>query len=155
MIISLESFVKYRRPFIHNLVLASGGFDPIHPGHISYLMEAAEYGELAVLVNGDWFLSQKKGTPFMDLGARCYIVDSIKGVSWVIPYEVEGDMTVCKVLEEVCPHAFVKGGDRCDASTIPEWGICNKKNIEIITGVGFNKQWSSSDYLKKWDERKR
>jgi len=153
MIISLEDFIQ-QRPFICDLVLASGGFDPIHPGHVSYLRGASKYGELVVIVNGDWFLSQKHGIPFMNLSDRCTIVDSIKGVSWVIPYEVEGDMTVCGALEAIRPYMFAKGGDRFDASTIPEWEVCRQNHIGIVTGVGFDKKWASSDYLKKWDERK-
>jgi D-beta-D-heptose 7-phosphate kinase/D-beta-D-heptose 1-phosphate adenosyltransferase len=152
IILDIFSF-SMQRPFIKRpLVMASGGFDPIHPGHISYLMEASLLGELVVVVNGDWFLKQKKGSPFMDLDSRCEVVAGIRGVSWVIPYEVE-NMTVNKALQMICPNTFVKGGDRCDETSIPEWDTCIKMGIKIITGIGYSKKWSSSDYLEKWDKR--
>ena len=152
IILDCFSFIQVRHTIKKPLVMASGGFDPIHPGHVSYLMEASHFGELAVIVNGDWFLKQKKGSAFMDLDARCEVVSGIKGVTWVVPFEVE-DMTVNKALQMIHPDIFVKGGDRCDASSIPEWGICSQLGIEIRTGVGYDKKWSSSNYLKRWDER--
>lgn len=153
-IVDYAAFVRIRPHIKSTLVLASGGFDPIHPGHTSYLRAASMYGDLVVLVNGDWFLTQKKGAPFMDLDARCQIVSSIEGVSWVIPYEVE-NMTVINAIREIHPDIFVKGGDRCGASTIPEWDACWSLDIPVLTGIGYDKKWSSSDYLKKWDERSR
>jgi len=151
-IVTLKEFTKMR-PQLGRVVVASGGFDPIHPGHISYLFESKKYGDtLAVIVNGDAFLTAKKGKPFQDLQTRCLIVSGIIGVDYVIPFEIEGESTVAAVLETIKPDIFCKGGDRINKATIPEWDTCQRNGIKIITGVGDDKQWSSSWFLKNWTE---
>src|SRR3989344_5329941 len=142
-IISMDEFI-FLKPNLGTIVATSGGFDPIHPGHISCLLESKKYGDtLAVIVNGDAFLRNKKGKPFQDLATRCTIVSAIRGVDFVIPFEIEGDQTVSVALEKIKPHIFTKGGDRIDETTIPEWAVCQKNNIKIISGVGLPKHWSS------------
>lgn len=142
-----------------NIIMSSGGYDPIHPGHVSYLTEvktiALEESLLdnlihVAVVNGDWFLSQKKGKPFMPLKDRCEIVSAIKGVDYVVGLDISNDMTVNKALKILKPKFFAKGGDRTDYSNIPEWNTCQKHNINILTKVGHNKKWSSSSYLEEW-----
>jgi cytidyltransferase-like protein len=151
-IISFEEFEGIRDS-LGTIVCTSGGFDPIHPGHITCINESQSYGDtVVVIVNGDSFLKNKKGKPFMDLKTRCHIVSYIKGVDYVIPFEIEDDSTVSVALEKVKPHVFTKGGDRIDETNIPEWQICVKNNIKIISGVGHRKDWSSSDFLKDWGE---
>lgn len=151
-IISFEEFENLR-PTLKKIVCTSGGFDPIHPGHVSCLHESKKFGDtLVVIVNGDTFLRNKKGKAFMDLKTRCQIVSYVRGVDYVIPFEIENDQTVCRALERVKPHIFTKGGDRIDEKTIPEWNVCEKNQIEIISGVGFSKEWSSSDFLRDWGE---
>ncbi len=149
-IVSFEEFENLRST-LGKIVCTSGGFDPIHPGHMSCIQESKKYGQtLVVIVNGDNFLIKKKGKSFMDLKTRCQIISFVKGVDYVIPFEIKNDQTVCVALEKIKPHIFTKGGDRIDAQTIPEWEICRKNNIEIISGVGFRKDWSSSDFLLEW-----
>lgn len=151
-IISFEEFDKIRHK-LGTIVCTSGGFDPIHPGHISCIHESQKYGDVVVvIVNGDNFLKKKKGKPFMDLKTRCHIVSYIKGVDYVIPFEIEDDHTVRVALEKIKPHVFTKGGDRVDENSIPEWKICEKHNIKVISGIGLKKDWSSSDFLKDWGE---
>ena len=151
-IIDFQLFDKLR-PQLGKIVATSGGFDPIHPGHISCLLASKKYGDtLVVIVNGDTFLKNKKGKPFQDLATRCMIVSAIREVNFVVPFEIEDDQTVVKALEKLRPHVFTKGGDRIDSSTIPEWDVCQKHNIEIVTGVGLDKQWSSSDFLREWEK---
>jgi len=153
-ILSLKEFAKVR-PKIGKVVVASGGFDPIHPGHISYLCESKKYGgKLVVVVNGDAFLTAKKGKPFQDLETRCLIVSAIIGVDYVIPFEIKTDSTVAKALMAIKPDIFCKGGDRSGKSTIPEWETCQQYGIKIITGVGEDKKWSSSWFLRNWSENK-
>jgi cytidyltransferase-like protein len=151
-IISFEEFDKIKNT-LGKIVCTSGGFDPIHPGHITCIHESKSYGDIVVvIVNGDNFLKNKKGKPFMDLKTRCHIVSYIKGVDYVIPFEIEGDSTVTKALEKIKPHIFTKGGDRIDEKSIPEWGVCKEYGIEVISGVGHRKDWSSSDFLSEWGE---
>ena len=152
-VLSFEDFAA-RRPD-GRIVVTSGGFDPIHPGHISLLESSAEYGTVVAVVNGDGFLRAKKGRPFQDLETRCLIVSAIRFVSYVVPFEIEGDLTVNEALRRVRPDVFTKGGDRVDAESIPEWDICKELGIEIVTGVGADKQWSSSWFLEAWSQADR
>lgn len=150
-ILSFEEFDSARPA--GRIVATSGGFDPIHPGHISSLQESRRFGDAMVaVVNGDWFLSAKKGKPFQDLDTRCSIVSAIKGVDYVIPFEIEGDTTVTEALRRLKPHVFTKGGDRVDPSSIPEWGVCQELGIEVVSGVGDAKRWSSSWFLDDWSK---
>lgn len=150
-ILSFDEFDKIKNS-LGTIVCTSGGFDPIHTGHISCFQESKEYADtLVVIVNGDSFLEEKKGKAFMNLEQRCSIVSSIKNVDYVIPFEIKNDSTVIKALERIKPNFFTKGGDRYDEKTIAEWYICEKLNIKIITNVGNEKnETSSSNYLKAW-----
>ena len=151
-VISFEEF-DLIKDSLGKIVCTSGGFDPIHPGHITCIHESKNHGDTVVLVvNGDNFLNNKKGKPFMDLKTRCHIVSYIKGVDYVIPFEIENDSTVTEALKKIKPHVFTKGGDRIDEKSIPEWGVCEQHGIEVISGVGHRKDWSSSDFLKDWGE---
>lgn len=92
------------------IVATSGGFDPIHPGHISSLRASAAYGDVVVvIVNGDAFLAAKKGKPFQDLATRSLIVSAIRGVDYVVPFEIENDTTVREALRRLRPAVFTKG----------------------------------------------
>ena len=151
-IVSFEEFVAIRSK-LGKIVAVSGGFDPIHPGHISNIQEAKKLGDtLVVIVNGDSFLRDKKGKPFQDLATRCAIVSAVQGADYVIPFEIENDKSICKALELASPHVFAKGGDRSGPSTIPEWPICQRLGIEVVFNVGLDKVWSSSDFLASWVE---
>jgi cytidyltransferase-like protein len=138
----------------YSSVLTSGGFDPLHPGHLSNISDSSNHGELLiVVVNGDKFLEKKKGKAFMPLKVRCQIVSRISGVDIVVPFEPTNpdDTTVCEALEIIHPDVFAKGGDR-NKDNIPEAETCNDLGITIIDGVGDKKLWSSSNFLKEWGE---
>jgi cytidyltransferase-like protein len=153
-IVSLDEFAKLR-PKLGKIVATSGGYDPIHPGHISLIIESKKYGDtLVVIVNGDNFLTTKKGRPFQNLETRSLIASGIAGVDYVVPFEIKDDMSVNKALEIIRPHVYTKGGDTVDPSTIREWDVCQKNGTEVIFGVGDDKQWSSSWFLKDWDSAK-
>jgi cytidyltransferase-like protein len=152
-VVSFEEF-EVNRPD-GRLVVTSGGFDPIHPGHISLLQESAQFGTVVAVVNGDGFLRAKKGRPFQDLQTRCLIVSAIRHVDYVVPFEIDGDLTVNEALRRIRPDVFTKGGDRVDAETIAEWETCKELGIEIVTGVGADKQWSSSWFLEAWAQTPR
>lgn len=151
-ILTFEEIEK-RRAELGTIVMTSGGYDPIHPGHASCIIESKQYGDtLIVIVNGDDFLTRKKGKAFMNLKTRCHMVSCIREVDIVVPFEIENDSTVIEALRSLKPHIFTKGGDRTDMSNIPEWDICQELGIKIIPGVGLDKDWSSSDLLKDWGE---
>jgi bifunctional ADP-heptose synthase (sugar kinase/adenylyltransferase) len=103
-----------------------------------------------VVVNGDAFLTAKKGKPFMDLATRSAVVSCIREVDFVVPFEIENDSTVREALRQIKPHVFTKGGDRVDHTNIPEWEVCEELGIEVVSGVGLGKAWSSSNFLKEW-----
>ena len=150
-IISFEEFDALR-PALGKIVCTSGGFDPIHPGHLSCIAESKKYGDtLVVVVNGDNFLTKKKGKPFMDLKTRAQIVSFMEGVDYVIPFEITDDHSVNVALDRIRPHVFTKGGDR-HVGNIPETPTIEKHCIEVISGVGEPKYWSSSDVLREWGE---
>lgn len=154
-IMTLEEFVEMRDSIEGTLILTSGGYDPIHPGHISCIVDSKHHGDvLVVVVNGDWFLKHKKGAPFMNLETRCEVVSAIRGVDYVVAFEIEDDTTVCQALEAIRPEVFTKGGDRCSSETIPEWETCVANNIEVHTGVGDSKVHSSSNILEDWYHRR-
>ncbi len=151
-IISFEEFDQIRDT-LGRIVCTSGGYDPIHPGHSSCIINSKKYGDtLFVIVNGDNFLTKKKGKPFMDLKTRCQIVSCIRNVDFVIPFEIENDQTVCEALRRIRPCIFTKGGDRTDYTNIPEWEVCKELGIEVVPQVGYDKMWNSSEFLREWGE---
>ena len=151
-IVTFEEFDLIRET-LGRIVCTSGGYDPIHPGHATCIVESKKYGDtLVVVVNGDNFLTIKKGKPFIDLMTRCQIVSCIRNVDYVIPFETEDDQTVCVALQRIRPQVFTKGGDRTDYTNIPEWEVCQALGIEIVPQVGHTKAWNSSDFLREWGE---
>ena len=154
-IVELDEFAALRaKDDLGTVVCTSGGYDPIHPGHITCIVESAKYGDtLVVLVNDDEFLRRKKGKAFQDLATRCAIVSGIRCVDFVVPFHApEGDSTVAAALRAIRPRYFTKGGDRVQGKSLPpsEEAVCEEFGIEIIDGVGRDKQWSSSDFLADW-----
>ena len=130
-------------------VLVSGGFDPIHRGHIEHIQKAKKIGGwLIVSVNPDEDLVRKKGYCFMPLEERMAIVRAIKGVDEVVE-TIPDNGTQCKTLEFVRPNIFAKGGDRTpDNMPDNEIEICKKLGIKIIYGVG-EKLNSSQEIVRK------
>ena len=153
-ILTLEQFAEIRETAdLGKIVATSGGFDPIHPGHASCLIESKKLGDtLVVIVNGDGFLRNKKGKAFQDLETRCFVVSCIRGVDFVIGFETDSDMTVIPPLRVIKPHIFTKGGDRTDFSNVPECKVCDELGTKFVAGVGLPKKWSSSDSLRDWSE---
>lgn len=97
------------------VVAVSGGFDPLHIGHIRMFQEAKKLGdELVVILNNDHWLTDKKGAPFMSEAERKEIIEAIKGVDRVVVTSHapgDADRSVCRELREVKPHIFANGGD--------------------------------------------
>jgi D-beta-D-heptose 7-phosphate kinase/D-beta-D-heptose 1-phosphate adenosyltransferase len=136
-------------------VVVSGGFDPIHIGHIEMMQEAKALGDkLIVIVNNDNWLVAKKGFAFMPEQERLAIVKSIKHVDEAVLTGHEKnptDMSVCKELEELKPGIFANGGDRKpDGDPVPEVELCNRLGIKLVYNIGKSgKIQSSSDLVKK------
>ena len=139
-----------------SVIVLSGYFNPIHPGHISMILEAKEYAEkLIVVVNSDEQVKRKRSLPFLDEWARCEIVRNIKGVDEVL-LAIDEDGTVVKSLEKIkIDHRdhkifFGNGGDRSPhASAIPEVKFCEAHDIVLIYGIGDEKRYSSSSLIQK------
>lgn len=127
------------------LVAVSGGFDPIHVGHVRMIRDAACAGPVVVILNTDRWLVNKKGYVFMPFEERKEIIESIKGVKSVVAADDE-DGTVSITLGKVHPTHFANGGDRYVTNT-PEMQVCKKYGIEMLWNVGGRKIQSSSELV--------
>lgn len=132
----------------HKIYMTSGGFDPLHIGHLRCIqgtaaLAAENNGKVLILVNGDEFLIEKKGKPFMKIDERLEIIAGIRGVDLSVEW-YDGCQTVDAAIELFKPDYFTKGGDRTDPSVLPEWDTCKKVGCEVIFGVGGGKIQSSS-----------
>lgn len=128
-------------------IAVSGGFDPIHKGHVQMIREAAEYGRVIVILNSDDWLVRKKGYKFMSFEERAYLAGNIKGVSIVTAVD-DTDGTVCKALERFKPDYFANGGDRKETNT-PEMKLCEELGIRMLWNIGGGKIQSSSNLVSK------
>ncbi|MGI6444061.1 MAG: adenylyltransferase/cytidyltransferase family protein [Candidatus Dojkabacteria bacterium] len=153
MIIPLEDFPKLREEKLKGkkIVAASGFFDPIHPGHVSYIMESKKFGDvLVVIIDGDQRAVTKKGKAFMAELDRARIVDGIKGVDYVVIYNHPTKNDCIEAVDIIKPDVFTKGGDRAAREDIPEYDTIEKNSGRIEFNVGDPKYWSSSNYLQEW-----
>ena len=138
------------------IVAVSGGFDPVHVGHIRLFKEAKKLGdELVVILNNDNWLLKKKGYVFMPENERKKIIEAIRWVDRVIltshPPDPE-DMSVSEELRKLKPDIFANGGDRT-SENIPEIKVCQEINCKMVFNVGGRKIQSSSSLLKKFLEK--
>ena len=124
------------------IIALSGGFDPVHIGHIHMIQEARAYGEVVLIVNSDDWLLRKKGYTFMPFEERCAILGAIDGVFNVIEVN-DSDNTVCDALRKIKPTFFGNGGDRTNKN-IPEYNLCQELGIKMVFGLGGEKIQSSS-----------
>ena len=138
---------KEKRQLIDNkkIVCVSGGFDPIHIGHVRMIQDAAQLGKVIVVANSDEWLMRKKGYVFMPYEERQEILYAIKGVVDVVE-AMDDDDTVCDSLRRLNPHIFANGGDRGDRNT-PEMKVCKELGIQMVWGMGGNDKPQSSSWL--------
>jgi len=127
------------------LVAVSGGFDPIHKGHVKMIREASKYGDVVVILNSDEWLLRKKNYKFMNFEERSYIAGSIKGVILTTGVD-DSDGSVCEALCRIKPDFFANGGDRYMTNT-PEMTVCEELGIEMLWNIGGGKEQSSSDLI--------
>lgn len=124
------------------VIALSGGFDPMHIGHVRMIQDAARLGSVHIYLNTDEWLMRKKGYVFMPLKDRAEILWGLKDVDLVIPAS-DADGTVCNSIEMMKPHMFGNGGDRTDKNT-PEKELCERLGVEMVYNLGGDKIRSSS-----------
>jgi len=149
----------------YKVILVSGGFDPVHKGHIEMIEKASEMAEeVWVILNNDSWLRDKKGQEFMKEGERQYIMSMIKGVTrtFVCNPRIPADKTVCDGIYSAVTEyrrdirgelsiAFGNGGDRGQGN-VPEEDYCNSMGVDMIWNLG-KKIQSSSWLLDKFNNK--
>jgi cytidyltransferase-like protein len=148
-------------------VAVSGGFDPLHIGHVEMMREAKALGDrLVVIINNDNWLIKKKGFAFMPESERKAIIEALRCVDEVVisshPENPSGaaEMSVSKELEKIKPDIFANGGDRDEknasdpnSSLYHDIETCKKLGIEMVFNVGHSgKIQSSSDLVRRAHE---
>jgi cytidyltransferase-like protein len=141
------------------IVLVTGGFDPLHSGHIAYFKAAKKLGdELHVGLNSDEWLTRKKGRPFMSFKERVSIIDELSIVDKVISFDDSDDSACGAIYKTMATNGTIKiifanGGDRTNTTT-PEFKTYgDMPNVEFAFGVGGeDKKNSSSWILKEWSQ---
>jgi cytidyltransferase-like protein len=140
------------------VVLATGGFDPLHSGHILYFKAARKLGDqLVVGLNSDDWLTRKKGRPFMPFEERAAIIKELTCVDEVIGFD-DNDNSACSAIMQVLNTrdsnyklVFANGGDRTNISTPEYITYKDHPDVEFAWGIGGeNKKNSSSWILKAW-----
>ncbi len=141
------------------IVAVSGGFDPLHVGHVRLFEEAKRLGdELVVILNNDNWLKKKKGYVFMKERERREILKALSVVDRVVITKHkrnDPDASVCDALLEIRPHMFANGGDRT-RKNIPEVPLCKKIGCGMVFNVGRGGKIQSSSWLvEKANEKNR
>lgn len=135
------------------VVAVSGGFDPIHPGHVRLFKDAKALGDkLIVILNNDNWVRAKKGYVFMSAKERKEVIQSIRYVDEVFitkhKHDPE-DMSVTEALREIRPDIFANGGDRT-RKNVPEDAVCSRIGCKMAFNVGTGgKIQSSSELVNK------
>lgn len=138
---------------IHKVILVTGGFDPLHRGHIEYFNAAKKLGDILVVgINSDDWLIRKKGKNFMSIDDRSSIISHLSMVDHCILFD-DTDNTAIQAIHNVkklYPNSkiiFANGGDRT-SSNIPEMIF---EDVEYVFGVGGTEKINSSSWiLENW-----
>ncbi|MBI4114660.1 MAG: adenylyltransferase/cytidyltransferase family protein [Candidatus Niyogibacteria bacterium] len=147
---------QYRERKKKKIVVAvSGGFDPLHVGHIRFFKEAKKCGDkLIVILNSDNYLYAKKGFVFMPERERGEIIGALRVVDKVVLMRQSGNaknMSVSNALKKIKPDVFVNGGDRKIKDPFEE-AVCRKIGCKMVY-VGYLADQSSSRILKNFAKR--
>src|ERR1041385_2323159 len=123
------------------IIAVSGGFDPVHIGHVRMFQEAAQLADkLVVIINDDDWLMRKKGFVFMNEKERGEIIKEFECVDKVYVYHSpSGSNSVAGALRQIKPDIFANGGDKKTEEDIPESEVCNELGIKMIFNVGGRK----------------
>lgn len=131
-------------------VAVSGGFDPIHVGHIRMIKRARKFGDkVVVILNNDLWLLAKKGFAFMPEEERAEILLACGADKVFITshQKDDRDRSVCVALRELRPAVFCNGGDRKSEADIPEAAVCKELGIKMVFNVGRGGKVQSSSWL--------
>jgi len=132
------------------VVAVSGGFDPLHVGHVRLFEEAKKLGDkLVVILNNDNWIRKKKGIVFMPEEERKELIEALACVDEVVLTshpEDPVDMSVCSELRKIRPHIFANGGDRFEHN-IPEVAVCKQIGCSMVFNVGRGGKVQSSSWL--------
>jgi cytidyltransferase-like protein len=136
-----------------DVVLVTGGFDPIHSGHLAYFKAAKELGDkLVVGINSDEWLTRKKGRPFMPFAERAEIIKGLSIVDQIISFDDSDDTACGAIYKTLATHGnikliFANGGDRTDAN-IPEMATYGDMHYcDFVFGVGGEDKKNSSSWI--------
>jgi D-beta-D-heptose 7-phosphate kinase/D-beta-D-heptose 1-phosphate adenosyltransferase len=141
------------------IVLVTGGFDPLHSGHIAYFKAARTLGDMLIVgLNSDEWLTRKKGRPFMPWTERLCVINNLAMVDEVYTFD-DADDSAKEFIRQVRAHypdatlVFANGGDRTNKN-IPEMDVVDA-NLEFVFGIGGeDKKNSSSWILEEWKKPK-
>ena len=139
-------------------IVVSGGFDPVHKGHLELFENAKKLGDhLTVILNTDSFLKEKKGYVFMTFKERKKILLGFECIDKVIKC-IDKDNTVCETLTQMKSKnqvdIFANGGDRKKITDIPEHKICKENGIKMVFDIGGGKVQSSSELVNQFNNYK-
>lgn len=146
-----------------NVAVTSGGFDPVHVGHLALFVAARQFGSVWVILNNDAWLMQKKGYVFMPEDDRKAILEELRIVDRVVLSKHgshPSDMSVCAAIaaiQRLSPEhsfTFCNGGDR-DHTNTPESALCAQLGWNVAYGVGGGKVASSSALVAEADSLRR
>lgn len=133
------------------VVAVSGGFDPVHIGHVRMFKAARKLGDrLVVILNNDHWLHTKKGFVFMPQEERRELLEAFAEVDEVVITRHrpnDEDRSVCRELRLVRPHIFANGGDRRGKKDIPEAILCDELGIRMLFNRGEGGRVQSSSWL--------
>ena len=146
-----------RIPSSLKIVVATGGFDPIHSGHIAYLEAAAKLGDILIVgINSDAWLTRKKGYPFMPVGERVAIVRALKCVDHTVLFDDSDGSAIeainnARLLYPDCQIIFSNGGDRTIHNIPEQTAFKDDPTVEFAFGVGGDFKMNSSSWiLQEW-----